>query len=303
MTEMATASDNCASGASVAYVDSETQDASCPGNWEVLRTFTATDACGNSTSVVQTITVLDTIAPEITCSEDRTVECNLIESVGQNEIVAPLAAITQNNVSGTWPSVNPNRFTGTFVYVNAALVDALPGLFEAGDKIGLTRVNGSSIQRTITSVTGVANQPNTRRVNFSGALVTGINPNYNLGVLEGGDIALIEHTPAQSDNCQVMSLEESMETAMNCNPTYTVTRTYTTMDTGCNTTSCTQTIHVVDTTNPVITAQAQDASNECAGHDYEASNSAQLEAWLADNGGAAATDNCGASRGSRLRVG
>ena len=170
MTEMATASDNCASGASVAYVDSETQDASCPGNWEVLRTFIATDACGNSTSVVQTITVLDTIAPEITCSEDRTVECSLIESVGQNEIVAPLAAITQNNVSGTWPSFNPNRFTGTFVYVNAALVDALPGLFEAGDKIGLTRVNGSSIQRTITSVTGVANQPNTRRVNFSGCL-------------------------------------------------------------------------------------------------------------------------------------
>ena len=111
---------------------------------------------------------------------------------------APLAAIiSKQSCRALWPFFNGNRFTGTFVYVNAALVDALPGLFEAGDKIGLTRVNGSSIQRTITSVTGVANQPNTRRVNFSGALVTGINPNYNLGVLEGGDIALIEHTPAQ----------------------------------------------------------------------------------------------------------
>ena len=295
MTEMATASDNCTSGASVAYIDSETQDASCPGNWEVLRTFIATDACGNSTSVVQTITVLDTTAPEITCSEDRTVECSLIESVGQNEIVAPLAAITQNNVFGTYPSFNPNRFTGTFVYVSAGLVDALPGLFEAGDKIGLTRINGQSVQRTITSVTGVANQPSTRRVNFGGALVSNNNnPNYNLGVSENSDIALIELTPVQADNCGIMSLEESIETAADCNPTYTVTRTYTTMDTGCNTTSCTQTIHVVDTTNPVISAQAQDVSYECTGHDYEASNSELLDDWLTNNGGATATDNCGA---------
>ena len=289
MFEMATASDNCNSGASVAYSDSETQDEQCPGNWEVLRTFTATDECGNSTSVIQTITVIDTTAPEISCSEDRLVECSLIVSVGQNEIVAPIADITENGTSGTAPGTNPNRFTQDFVYVDHALVDALPGLFEAGDRIRLTRINGQVTERVINSISTTSEESGALQVNFSGNNLGG----GNNGVSETSDITLVEQTPAQSDNCGIMSLEESMATAANCNPTYTVTRTYTTMDTGCNTTTCTQTIQVVDTTSPIITVSAEDASHECAGHDYETSNSEVLDAWLTSNGGASATDNCG----------
>jgi hypothetical protein len=242
---------------------------SCPGNWVIERTFTATDACGNQSSVMQTITVLDTTDPTIECNEDRTVECSLILGVSQNAIKAPLAAGT---------------YTSTFVRVSAELVNQLPGLFEVGDQIRIKRVNGGTTNRFITSVTNAAN--GNKQINFAGAIGAG-----NLAA--NSWLELLEETPVQEDNCGILSLDQSMETVMDCNPTYTVTRTYTTTDTGCNTATCTQTIHVVDTTNPVITAQAQSTSNQCAGHDYAMSNSAQLQAWLDSNGGASATDNCG----------
>ena len=58
----ASASDNC--GAVSIEVSSETIDGDAAGNYTVVRTFTATDDCGNSTSATQTITVQDTTAPE-----------------------------------------------------------------------------------------------------------------------------------------------------------------------------------------------------------------------------------------------
>ena len=49
---------------------------SCAGEYSVTRTFTATDDCGNSTSVVQTITVVDTTAPELIVPADYTANCD-----------------------------------------------------------------------------------------------------------------------------------------------------------------------------------------------------------------------------------
>ena len=58
-------------------VSSETIAGDCVGNYTVVRTFTATDDCGNSTSATQTITVEDTTAPEFTSiPADYTSECS-----------------------------------------------------------------------------------------------------------------------------------------------------------------------------------------------------------------------------------
>src|SRR5439155_1520079 len=57
------------------FADSTTAG-SCPQDYSVTRTWTATDHCNNSSTASQTITVHDTQAPEIsTLPEPSTLEC------------------------------------------------------------------------------------------------------------------------------------------------------------------------------------------------------------------------------------
>ena len=74
-TGTATATDNCDPDPVIIYADEVTPGA-CPQEWVITRTWTATDACENADSRDQVITVKDTIAPEITCPADVTVECD-----------------------------------------------------------------------------------------------------------------------------------------------------------------------------------------------------------------------------------
>ena len=64
--ESTTATDNC--GEVVITVEEITNAGACAGDYVITRTFTATDDCGNATSATQTITIIDTTAPEFTYS-------------------------------------------------------------------------------------------------------------------------------------------------------------------------------------------------------------------------------------------
>ena len=48
---------------------------SCPQEFTIERTFTATDTSGNSSTCLQTIMVVDTLAPELVCPPDITISC------------------------------------------------------------------------------------------------------------------------------------------------------------------------------------------------------------------------------------
>ena len=71
--EAATATDN---REEVITVDEVTTAGACAGDYVITRTFTATDDCGNATSATQTITIVDTTAPELSIPADYTAECS-----------------------------------------------------------------------------------------------------------------------------------------------------------------------------------------------------------------------------------
>src|SRR5439155_24538337 len=73
ITGVAVAQDTCGSVVEFSYSDIVSNG--CGGTKVVSRTWTATDDSGNSTNVVQTITVRDTTPPSITCAANKTVEC------------------------------------------------------------------------------------------------------------------------------------------------------------------------------------------------------------------------------------
>src|SRR6185436_12384669 len=71
-TGSATATDNCDPAPVVTHSDA-TAAGSCAQEHTITRTWTATDACGNSTSADQTINVVDTTAPVLNVPANTTV--------------------------------------------------------------------------------------------------------------------------------------------------------------------------------------------------------------------------------------
>mgnify|MGYP005666520263 CR=1 FL=1 len=64
----------------VSEASTQTSDGSCTDfGYSLTRTFVLADRCGNITEHIQTITILDEQAPEITCPADVTVDCEVPE--------------------------------------------------------------------------------------------------------------------------------------------------------------------------------------------------------------------------------
>lgn len=111
-TGMATATDNCPTptiGVPVDVIVPSVGPGSCPQDYSILRTWTATDNYGNSSSCVQTITVEDTEAPTFTAPADVVLDCPGSYTVANqfcNEFAASTGlpvAISPNN-SGVYTS-------------------------------------------------------------------------------------------------------------------------------------------------------------------------------------------------------
>lgn len=89
-----TASDACTnSTASISFSDATTN--SCGAARSVTRKWTATDACGNTTTASQTITVRDNTPPVITCPANVVVECDV------NIATAALGTATATDACGS----------------------------------------------------------------------------------------------------------------------------------------------------------------------------------------------------------
>ena len=69
---LVTYTDNC-NEVSITYADQEVSGG-CAG--EIIRTYTATDLCGNASTFIQILDLFDDVAPEVTCAPDMTIECD-----------------------------------------------------------------------------------------------------------------------------------------------------------------------------------------------------------------------------------
>jgi len=73
--QLVTASDNSGGSPAIVFINDIIQNQTCINQFTILRTYQATDICGNSAWCTQTITVVDNIAPAIMCPPDITVAC------------------------------------------------------------------------------------------------------------------------------------------------------------------------------------------------------------------------------------
>src|SRR5262249_10510162 len=121
-TGMATATDGCGS-LTITYSDLVTHN--CSGTKVIARTWTATDACSNASSRVQTITVRHTIKPTLICPTNIVLEC---------------PADTRTNVTGTATATDGcSAVTVTYsdqVQTNCGATKVIARTWTASDQCG-----------------------------------------------------------------------------------------------------------------------------------------------------------------------
>jgi FlaG/FlaF family flagellin (archaellin) len=207
------------------------------------RVWTATDECGNSANCSQIINVVDTTSPTITAAADVTIECgdNLPASDAE---VADICTEVSWSVVETFSQACGEAGVYTRVYT-------------ATDQCGNTAID----TQTITVVD-----------NTAPSLTAAADASIECGTDLPAAAATAE------DACGEATWTVAETFAPGCGETGVYTRIYTATDDCGNTATDTQTIAVVDTTPPSITAAA-DANIEC-GADLPAAN-------------ATADDSCG----------
>jgi len=88
---VATAIDACASTFTLTFAD-VTTPGTCANNYSINRTWTAKDACGNTSTATQTINVQDVVAPVITCPANLTGFAGVAECGASGIVLIPATA-------------------------------------------------------------------------------------------------------------------------------------------------------------------------------------------------------------------
>ncbi len=223
------ATDNC-SEVEISYTD-QLQSGGCLG-W-LVRTWKATDACGNQTTAVQYIQIIDNTPPTILgAGDDEIVDCSSVPSVP--EVVAV------DNCDGPVSL----SFNEEIIEGECEAEYTLVWTWTAIDYCENTTV----LQKTVQVVDNTAPE------------FTFIAPNAEISC--GDDIPAAAYEV--EDDCSEfeVNIEEDFEYGI-CEANYTLTRTYTAIDACGNTAIATQTIVVSDSEAPVFTFVPENLVVEC----------------------------------------
>jgi gliding motility-associated-like protein len=255
---VATATDNCAGNVTLTSND-VTAPGQCAGSYSVTRTWTATDACGNTSTKSQTINVQDTVAPVIAeLPAASTISCPAVPSFATATAVDACGStftLTFNDVTTNGQCAGSYSVTRTWT-----ATDACGNSSTASQTI--------SVEDTVAPV--IAELPAVATISCpatpSFATATAVDACGSAFTLTFADVT----------------------TQGQCTGSYSVTRTWTATDACGNAATASQTINVQDIVAPVITTQASNITVECDG----TGNQTAINDWLNNHGGAVASDAC-----------
>ncbi len=249
----------------------------CGATGSAAVNFTATDGCGNFSVTSATFTIADTTDPTITlAAADQTVECDGAGNVAQlNAWLANNGGATATDTCGgvTWS----NNFTVLSDLCGATGLALVT--FTATDDCGNDAITTATftIQDTTDPTITLAAGDQTVEcdgLGNVGALSAWLGSNGGATATDAcGGVTWSHDFAALSDDCGA---------------TGSATVTFTATDDCGNDSMTTATFTIDDTTDPTIILAAADETVECDG----AGNTAELNAWLASNGGATASDAC-----------
>ena len=249
-----TATDNCDPTVNITWADTRV-DGPCTDTYQLIRTWTATDNCLNTSTASQTIQVQDTTDPILAnIPANVTVECDAVPSLGLNGVTA-----TDNcdpTVNITWADTRVDGpCTDTYQLIRT---------WTATDNCLNTSTSSQTIQVQDTTDPILANIPANVTVECDAVPSLGLN-----GV-------------TATDNCDPTVNITWADTRVDgpCTDTYQLIRTWTATDNCLNTSTASQTIQVQDTTDPVLANIPANVTVEC-----DAVPSLGLN-------GVTATDNC-----------
>ncbi len=269
-----TATDNCDPNPGVVISNTVVTPGQCPSEYSVSRTWVATDVYGNKDSCSQTIHVIDTTAPTVTPASDLIVECDGAgNTAALNGWLANHGGATAADACGqvTWS----DNFTGLSDLCGAT--GSATVTFYATDDCGNVDSTTATF-RIIDTTPPVVTAASDTTVECDGSgNTTELN---NWLTSHGGATA--------SDVCGSVTWSNNFTTLSDlCGATGSATVTFYATDDCGNVDSTSATFTIIDTTPPLVTA-ASDTTVECDG----AGNTAALNSWLANHGGATATDAC-----------
>ncbi len=230
-----------------------------------------TDVCGNSSTCMSTVMVMDQIPPTITCPGPITVNTNAGTCFATNVVLGTPS--TMDNclpMNAAVPTLSGVLVTGTTS-------------FPAGTNTVIwTVTDGSNNTATCAQIVTVLDNQN--------PIITCPAPvavNANAGVCYASNVSL--GTPTTSDNCNVQGVTATFNGSAVSGATQfpvgnTNIVTWTVTDVNGRTSSCTQNVAVTDNQNPTITCPAAVAVN---------ANNSQCYATNVPLGTPSTNDNCG----------
>ncbi len=249
--------DNCDGDVDIVFEEINTLPGfDCTDSYEITRTWTATDDCGNSSVAIQTITVGGDPVPPVLANvpADLTFECSalppLTDSVQATDNCDPVVDIVYEEL--TVPSACENTFT-------------IERIWTAIDDCGNSTVAMQTITVEDTTAPVMSNVP--------------INETISCGALPG-PAANVLATDNCDTNVNIDFTETSTLAMISCTDSYTVTRVWIATDKCGNSTRSEQEITVVgDDEAPVLAGVPSDITTECS-------------SISESNDNVSATDNC-----------